>query len=113
LQRVACAIDDEGLTLQLDWRVLQRPTRVGHVFVHVLQDGNLVAQQDAPPDEQSPVDAWLPSTEHTTTRYFPEIITPAVVRLGFYQPFTQERWPITFSDSTRTVDDNYLEFSCP
>lgn len=113
LQSLDCAIDgSQGLTLELNWQVLQRATHTEHLFVHVWQDGTLIAQQDAPLDEHISLDSWLPAATHMTTRHFPNVTTPAVVRLGFYQPFTQERWPITSHDSARSVTDNYLEFTC-
>jgi 4-amino-4-deoxy-L-arabinose transferase-like glycosyltransferase len=113
LQDVSCQVGEHGLTLNLAWYVRERPTRAEHLFVHVWQEGRLAAQQDAPPDERIPVDAWLPATTHRTTRAFPDITTPAVVRLGFYEPFTQERWPISVHNDVWTVVDNYIEFSCP
>jgi hypothetical protein len=111
LQSVDCQANQAGVTLEMIWFIRQRPTRDKRLFVHVLSGDSVVAQRDAWPQADVPIDAWRARTRYTTTWQFEEVTGPVTIRLGFYDSFTQERWPITASNEL-AVQDNYVEFAC-
>jgi hypothetical protein len=106
-----CRMEGETVTLAADWWLKQRATQPQHMFVHLLDGDTVIAQQDAPPVANRPLDAWIPHTRQQTRWQFEGVSTPVTVRLGFYNPYTLVRWPITANGGI-LVQDNYVLFDC-
>ena len=111
LADITCNVDENGLSLALDWRTLHRPPHAWHVFVHVRQNDTTVAQYDAPPAPPHPTDSWPPGSAQRTTWHEPAITGPAQILLGLYRPFTLDRAPVTAS--VYPADNNAVVIDCP
>jgi hypothetical protein len=94
---------DDTLDLALVWRVLQTPTTSYRVFTHLLDaEGRVIAQHDGlPVGEARPTTSWVPGEYLVDTHalsFIPDredYRGPASLEVGFYDPETGERVPVT------------------
>ena len=101
-QLVASSVEasGEGPVVTLWWQATAAPTTDYTIFVHLLDAaGNLVAQADAPPnDDLSPTRIWRPGdVVRDAHRFPPGTAVPPGGRIlvGAYRPDTGERAPAT------------------
>ena len=111
LTEVTCTVDEDGLTLTLDWLTQARPAQAWHVFIHARAGDTTLAQHDAPPVPPHPTDSWRAGVALQTTWQEPSVTGPATILLGFYDPFTLARVPITRSELAS--DNDAVSFDCP
>jgi 4-amino-4-deoxy-L-arabinose transferase-like glycosyltransferase len=91
---------DEGLTVELAWRALDRPPTDYTVFVHLLdKEGQIAAQFDQPPGgPENPTRFWLPG--ESARAAFP-LAAPSLdqgpysLRMGLYEPVSGRQATVT------------------
>ena len=91
---------DDGLSVELAWRALDRPPTDYTVFVHLLDgDDQIAAQFDQPPSgPENPTRFWLPG--ESARAAFP-LAAPALdqgpysLRVGLYEPVSGRQAPVT------------------
>lgn len=99
LTAAECEISGTELSLILDWQIAARIPLDWRFFVHVqAADGTLITAQDTRLDELSPPDALPVYSRLHTERHFENIPEDAEVYIGFYDPATQQRLPISGID---------------
>jgi hypothetical protein len=109
LQSATCSID-EHLTAELVWATLQRPERPWHFFIHIFDaNGNLLAQQDGALIPNAPLDAWPPGHQIESVWTFDDISSAVLVKVGFNDVFTGERWSISQGANS---NDNLYQWNC-
>jgi len=92
----------QGLDVTLYWQALSSPQRNYQVFVHVMADGQLVAQHDgAPACASAPTSHWeqgeIVRDEHYVA-VSPDVLPEnAQVYVGLYDLITLERLPVAHS----------------
>jgi hypothetical protein len=90
----------------LYWQAERPLAQNGTVFVHLLDaDGNLIAQHDGQPVQNSyPLSIWptgvLIADRHTLILPHPLPAAPAQLSIGLYNPADFSRWPVTNPDGT-------------
>ncbi len=91
----------ESLSLTLYWRCLEPPAKDYKVFVHLLdQTSQIQGQCDAMPDQgHAPTSGWLPGdllVDHYEVPLAPSALPGRLVlEVGFYDPVTGQRLPVT------------------
>ena len=100
----------DSLNLTLFWQALNQVDRSYTVFVHLLgADGQVLAQQDSPPDGgASPTSGWVPG-EYITDNYQvsvkPDIPAGEYrVEIGMYDPATGVRLPVLDAEGRSQAD---------
>lgn len=95
LEAVALAETDNMLTITLDWQALQTPPANLVVYVHLLRDGELIAQGDAVPQiagRELPTQFWATDTLYRDVH---TLTIPAAgdytLKIGWYDPTTNSR----------------------
>ncbi len=91
---------DDGLSVELAWRALDRPPTDYTTFVHLLDSqGQIAAQFDQPPGgPENPTRFWLPG--ESAGAAFP-LAAPALeqgpysLRIGLYEPVSGRQAPVT------------------
>lgn len=94
---------DQRLDLTLVWRVLDTPDASYRVFTHLLNvDGQVIAQHDGyPVNGDRPTIGWVPDeyiVDPYALEFLPEFADyrgPARLEVGFYDPDTGVRVPVT------------------
>jgi hypothetical protein len=101
----------QPLPIDLYWQALAAPGRDYSVFIHLLDDeGNLVAQQDSPPQQgRYPTSLWAES-EHLVDRHMlilPASLASGAYRLiaGVYDPTNGVRLPV-MSEAGQVIGDH-------
>lgn len=110
----ACFVNPSGITVTLDWSVLQRPIEKLTLFVHTFRAGKLIGQRDALPIAKLPTDAWLPGESIPVTWELPVVTAgienaPITVRVGLYD-FTSQRWNV--SKAGISISNGELPLTC-
>lgn len=81
-----------GVAVELDWRIRELPSSPLKVFVHLMsEDGQLVAQHDAPLPKIAPSLAGIVIQDRHGVEIPPGISGPFTVRVGLYVEDTGER----------------------
>jgi hypothetical protein len=112
LTNAACQKSASAVHVRLDWLTLRRPERSWHLFVHLLdKDGNLLTQRDGLPVDDLPIDTWMPGQPQSTEWDFGNQPNAAAIRVGFYDPFIGERWPVSQAGDYSTRD-NFIQTTC-
>jgi hypothetical protein len=96
LEAGACRLEGETLKVDLTWTTLTRAPGPAQRFVHVIRDGELLAQDDGPPFP-APPDALPPGVSNDTHLEFEGISGPATLRIGLYDFTTGRRWALSGS----------------
>ena len=97
---------EDQVDVVLYWRAERPLAQNATVFVHLLdRDGNLIAQHDGGPVQNSyPLSIWPPGVliadRHTLTLPDPLPAAPAHLAIGLYNPADFSRWPVTNPDGT-------------
>ncbi len=104
LLSAAQARQGDALTLVLTWQVMQTLLPPHHIFVHVVADGEVIAQVDGPPQTAAgpaPSGSWRAGeylvTEHHLT--LPPDLRNGQVRVGLYLPEDGVRLPAAIDGS--------------
>ncbi len=93
----------DGDTLQLHWRCLNTPALDVTVFVHGFDaTGALAAQSDAP--ASFPTSLCDTGDVFVETRNVAGLAGVDDIRVGVYEPGTNERWPAQRADGTEWPD---------
>jgi uncharacterized membrane protein len=85
-------VAESAVAVELDWRVVERPTRPLKVFVHLMSaDGQLVAQHDARLPESCGTSAGEPCTDRHGVALPADARGSLTIRVGLYDEETGER----------------------
>lgn len=99
IQLIASRVDQQGDTWTFDlyWRTDSLPLDNYVLFLHVLREGELIAQSDAPP--QPPTWSWIAGDVIHTQHQLTIEGEPDEIRLGFYNYPALIRLPVGNGDS--------------
>jgi 4-amino-4-deoxy-L-arabinose transferase-like glycosyltransferase len=100
---------EDKLTLCMDWVSRQQADVNYHVFVHVIDDGGLIAQWDGEPKQGLfPTSFWQPGEviHDCVTLYTPDLPEAGwAVRIGMYDAATGQRLPAATSQGDAVPDN--------
>lgn len=105
----------EALTIGLDWHALRPTDKPYTVFVHLLDvNGKVIGQRDAQPlNGDAPTDTWQ-NGEYLADSYVVQIPEDAskgtaALEIGFYDPASGQRLPVTEGTGSSTGDHLLIE----
>ncbi len=95
-------------TLTLYWQTSQPLEHDYRIFIHVLDDHELLAQADGVPyDGLYPLTNWLPSQIIVDTRQLKPFARPITIAIGIYDPANGQRLSATDTLGQSLVDDSF------
>ena len=112
LQSAICQVKDGKLGMTMGWSIRQRPTQDWHVFIHIFKDDQLLGQFDGELLDNTPVDGLIPGDIFTTQASFENIPAGSRAEIGFYDPISSQRQPITQVDTEWNSANDTLNIPC-
>jgi hypothetical protein len=105
----------ERFQLTLHWRALKPTDKAYTVFVHLLDaNGRVIGQKDAPPlNGEAPTDGWV-AGEFIADAFTFDVAVDALngaasVEIGFYDPLSGQRLPVTDANGVGQGDHVWIK----